>query len=188
MELMRLGGPMMWPLLILSIAALGLIVERFLVISPYRVPKGITVLSTESDVMTSLKNSDHLALFREVLATKKDEISIGIAGQSVVAVMEKRLGLLSVIAKTATLMGLLGTILGMIDAFSVIAATTTGVDMTKLAEGLWQALITTATGLFIAIPTYLFVAYFEARVREMANFLTLAGNIVLQQPQVNQNA
>ena len=51
--------------------------------------------------------------------------------------------------------------------------------MALLAQGLWQALITTAAGLIIAIPTSLALAYYQGRVRDVAHFLTLSGNLLL---------
>jgi len=177
MELIALGGPVMWPLLALSMAALAIVIERLLVIRVFRAPKGITALSSASDVRAAVSGLSPLSSFAKALCESGDARRITLAGEEVLARMEKHLSLLAVIAKTSTLLGLLGTILGMIDAFSVIASMTSGVDMTLLASGLWQALITTAAGLVIAIPTYLFLAFFEARVKAMAEFLTLAGNI-----------
>ncbi len=83
------------------------------------------------------------------------------------------------LAKSATLLGLLGTVLGMIGAFFVVSSSTTGVDMSELSRGLWQALITTAAGLIIAIPAYIAVAWFQTRADAMGELLTLAANIVL---------
>ena len=178
MKLMLLGGPMMWPLLALSLAALAVIVERLLVILPLKPPAGLTALSTPDDAMRAVSGSRELGDFARALE-RGGESAIVLTGESIVERMSVRLAMLGTIAKTATLLGLLGTILGMISAFAVIAETTTGVDMAMLAQGLWQALITTATGLVIAIPSYLFLAWFESRVTAMSGFLTLAGNIVL---------
>ena len=76
-------------------------------------------------------------------------------------------------------MGLLGTILGMINTFSRIAESASGVDMTMLAGGIWQALLTTAAGLCIAIPALFFLSFFQNRVRRVADALNKAGNAVL---------
>src|SRR5699024_5047774 len=71
------------------------------------------------------------------------------------AFMEKRLSLLATLGRISPLLGLLGTIIGMIQTFAVIAQSRSGIDMELLAEGIWQALITTAAGLIIAIPAVL---------------------------------
>ncbi len=61
-------------------------------------------------------------------------------------------------------MGLLGTVTGMIKCFIKIEQIGGGVDVSALAGGIWEALLTTAAGLSVAIPTILFYHYFEARV------------------------
>lgn len=180
MQLMLLGGPMMWPLLIASVVALAIVVERCIYLSGCRAPSGIRPTSTREEVLAACAGNAALEDFRRTLEPERpDEIVVQMTGESVVAAMEERLGLLSAIAKAATLMGLLGTILGMIETFSSISSSTAGVDMSMLAEGLWQALITTATGLVIAIPSFVALAVFEGRVKRMAAFLTLAANITL---------
>lgn len=181
MELMRLGGPMMWPLLAVSIAALAIILERFWAVIAYRVPRGITTHSSRTQVIEAASKLEPLSAFvQELRSEAPNEDMLAMEGQSVVADMEKRLGLLAMLAKCATLMGLLGTILGMIETFSVIADTTSGIDMSLLARGLWQALITTAAGLIIAIPSYIALALLEGRAQAMAQFLSLAANICTQ--------
>ena len=77
------------------------------------------------------------------------------------------------------LLGLLGTVFGMIDTFSAVASAPGGVEMTALADGIWQALITTAAGLSIAIPTILGLSYFESRVDDVTERLNRAGDLIL---------
>lgn len=175
MDLLNLGGPVMWVLLLVSIVTLALIIERCIVYSKMPVPKGITPLSAREDVLQTLEGVPGLASFAAALkAPSYDEERVSLAGQHVIDLMEVRLDLLGAMAKLATLLGLLGTVLGMIDTFSAISSATGGIDMTSLAEGLWQALLTTAAGLMIAIPTGLALVAFEGRVRRMAQTLTLA--------------
>ena len=175
MDLLNLGGPVMWVLLLVSIVTLALIIERCIVYSKMPVPKGITPLSAREDVLQTLEGVPGLASFAAALkAPSYDEERVSLAGQHVIDLMEVRLDLLGAMAKLATLLGLLGTVLGMIDTFSAISSATGGIDMTSLAEGLWQALLTTAAGLTIAIPAGLALVAFEARVRRMAQTLTIA--------------
>ncbi|MDO5532625.1 MotA/TolQ/ExbB proton channel family protein [Sutterella sp.] len=179
MNILTLGGPMMWPLLAVSIAALAIIVERLLVLSNYRVPK-LGASDSGEAALAAAGSVELLGEFTTLLKREHpDERLLEAAGQDVIHRMETRLGLLTVLAKSATLLGLLGTILGMISAFFVVAGSTGGVDMSQLADGLWQALITTATGLIIAIPSYLAAAWFQMKADAMARFLMLAANIVL---------
>lgn len=71
---------------------------------------------------------------------------------------------LDVVAQTAPLLGLFGTVLGMIEAFSQLEAAGASVDPSQLAGGIWTALITTAVGLAVAIPFSLISAWFEGRI------------------------
>ena len=180
MELMKLGGPMMWPLLAASIAAFAIIIERFIFLGAYKVPKSLRATSSRSEAAAACSGVPVLAEFAKLLsADRPNAAALEMTGAAVVADMENRLGILASLAKTSTLMGLLGTILGMISTFSAIAGASAGVDMGILAEGLWQALITTAAGLFIAIPSFIASAVFEAKVKRMADALTLAANIAV---------
>ena len=88
------------------------------------------------------------------------------AGRHVVHDLEKHLQTLGTIAAITPLLGLLGTVIGMIKVFSAI--TTFGVgDPQALAEGISEALVTTAAGLSVGIPSLLFHRYFRGRVNEL---------------------
>jgi len=76
---------------------------------------------------------------------------------------ERGLGFLAVIARVAPLLGLLGTILGMIDVFMNLP-TMSGANMHVMAEGIWKALLTTVAGLTLAVPVILCHAYLMSRV------------------------
>lgn len=179
MEFMRQGGWMMWPLLIVSVVNLAIILERFWVINATRAPQKLEPHAGVSEVLEAVGKRSAYQAFKETLtAPKPNEKMIALPGQNIVISMERHLSMLDILAKSTTLMGLLGTVSGMIKAFAVIAESTGGVNMTLLAEGLWQALITTATGLIIAIPSNIASAWFRSAVSETAYFLTLAGNIV----------
>ena len=92
--------------------------------------------------------------------------SIEDVGRHVVHELERYLNTLGTIASIAPLLGLLGTVIGMIKVFAVI--TTQGVgDAGVLAGGISEALITTATGLSVAIPSVMFYRYFRGRVDEL---------------------
>ena len=91
--------------------------------------------------------------------------------------LRKYLRGLDFVAQTSPLLGLFGTVLGMIEAFSQLEAAGASVDPSQLAGGIWTALITTAVGLAIAIPTSLVVAWFESRIENERAVMetTLAG-------------
>ncbi|WP_158964338.1 MotA/TolQ/ExbB proton channel family protein [Chachezhania sediminis] len=79
--------------------------------------------------------------------------------------LESGLGLLDIIAQLAPLMGLFGTVLGMIDAFRTLQGAGNSVDPSMLAGGIWVALLTTAAGLAVAMPTSLLLTWLDARLR-----------------------
>ncbi|MFK7960221.1 MAG: MotA/TolQ/ExbB proton channel family protein [Phycisphaerales bacterium] len=90
------------------------------------------------------------------------------AGAREASVLRRRLRVLSVIAAVAPLMGLLGTILGMIDAFRTVASAGDALGRTELlAEGIYEAMITTAGGLMVAIPALLAYHWLSARVQRL---------------------
>lgn len=181
MELMRMGGFMMWPLLLVSIFVLAIMVERLIICSRYRLPEKILPGSDREKGLDAVRSIAPLAPFaKELSATDPDEDTLTLLGSLVVADMESHLPLLGTCARLATMMGLLGTVIGMINTFSVIGSAVGGVDMTMMANGLWQALITTATGLSIALPAYFVQSFCQMRAQEMARRLSLVANVVLR--------
>ncbi len=84
---------------------------------------------------------------------------------------KKNLTVLEVIATISPLLGLLGTVLGIIDSFDILSVTGGTADPAQLSSGIARALLTTATGLFIAIPTTIFYTHFigivNKRIREI---------------------
>lgn len=81
--------------------------------------------------------------------------------------LEKYLGILATIATISPLLGLLGTVTGLIKAFMVIEAKGGLVNPGELARGIWEALLTTVVGLIVAIPAYLAYNYFVSRVNNI---------------------
>ena len=101
---------------------------------------------------------------------QKEEIKEAIedAGRQEIPLLERGLGALATIAHISPLLGLLGTVIGMINTFQVIQKEAYAVSPGDLAQGIWVALITTALGLSVAIPTYVAYNYLVNRVN---NFL-----------------
>jgi len=168
----------MYPILLCSILALAIFLERLWTFS--RIRRGTSVLVKEVENLV-LKNKIDEALTvcqrngnplarifiaalrlagrpREQIKTVVDEV-----GSREAAPLERYLGLLGTIATISPLLGLLGTVLGMIRAFTVIAIQGVGTPAT-LGGGISEALITTATGLSVAIPTILLHKYLAGRV------------------------
>ncbi|MAC77727.1 MAG: flagellar motor protein MotA [Rhodobacteraceae bacterium] len=92
--------------------------------------------------------------------------------------LERGLSALDIVAQLAPLMGLFGTVLGMIDAFRALQNAGTSVDPSLLAGGIWVALLTTAAGLAVAMPTSLILNWFEARMRRDRVFANRALRVI----------
>ncbi|MBQ4325746.1 MAG: MotA/TolQ/ExbB proton channel family protein [Mailhella sp.] len=191
MNIFMLGGWMMWPLALVSVMVTAIIIERILLFSSCPFPaRDFTERlekAVEGDTAPLLEAMGRIALlkrFSGLMASShpQREASLRIEGEAVVRRLEKHLSMLSILARLAPLMGLLGTVLGMISTFSEIASAQAGVNMNQLAGGIWQALITTAAGLVIAIPALFFLHHFQSRVNSVASALSEAANAMLSLP------
>ena len=191
MNIFMLGGWMMWPLALVSVMVTAIIIERILLFSSCPFPtRDFTERlekAVEGDTAPLLEAMGRIALlkrFSGLIASShpQREASLRIEGEAVVRKLEKHLSMLSILARLAPLMGLLGTVLGMISTFSEIASAQAGVNMNQLAGGIWQALITTAAGLVIAIPALFFLHHFQSRVNSVASALSEAANAMLSLP------
>lgn len=178
------GGLMMWPILLCSIFGLAIIVERFYYLQRIRPPK-ISLLGRVKGLLKEEKPLEALRLCENLNNPIAHILAVGIqirkrsledkercfklAGSKLLRAMEKNLRGLAVIANIATLLGLLGTVTGMIQVFMKIESVGGQADVSVLAGGIWEALITTAAGLFVAIPASFFYYYFEGRVDELSS-------------------
>ena len=180
-ELIKAGGWIMFPIVICSIAALAICVERGWSLRRSRItPKHLVAQvwswiknnQLDKNKLKTLKNSSPLGeilaagLVNHVHGRETMKESIQEAGRHAVLSLEKYLNTLGTIALIAPLLGLLGTVIGMIEVFTVITIQGTG-DASALAAGISEALITTASGLTIAIPALMFHRHFERRVEEL---------------------
>lgn len=180
-ELLKAGGILMIPLGLLSVISLGIIAERFWVLRQERVSPRHLVAQVWTWFKKGQINKKNLNILRansplgEILASgllnhkhgrEVMKESIRDAGHLVTLRLERFLNFLGTTAAISPLIGLLGTVIGMINVFNVI--TTQGVgDANALAGGISVALITTATGLVVAIPAFMFYRFFERRVDEL---------------------
>lgn len=178
-DILMSGGWVMIILILASILALAICIERFLGLKESKIiPDGFTEQLVSRIRQKPLSQSE-VEIIREesavaaVLAAgierrgqsrEAAQEAMELEGLVQVTNMERFLNLLGTIAQVAPLLGLLGTVLGMIDVFSVIMET--GADKSGLAGGISQALVTTAAGLFVAIPSLFFYRYFNRRIEE----------------------
>jgi len=140
-----------WPLLACSILATMIILERVVFILTTSFNNG-QLLKNISTILWSHKNQPR---------NLRDEIVTLELGKAK-APYDRGLLMLRLIAALAPLCGLLGTILGIIEAFRVIAVTTNPVTPNMIADGLWEALLTTAIGLMIALPAVIASSFLSA--------------------------
>ncbi len=177
-ELVKAGGWLMLPIIACSIVALAIIGERLWGLRTVRViPKRLVAHvwnlqqrnQLDASQVSRLRESSplgHILAAGLMNRNHEREImkeSIEETGRQVVHELERYLNTLGTIAAITPLLGLLGTVIGMIKVFTAI--TTQGVgNAGVLAGGISEALITTATGLSVAIPSLMFFRYFEGRV------------------------
>jgi biopolymer transport protein ExbB len=179
LELVKAGGWLMLPIIACSIVALAIIIERLWSLQVRRVlPKNLVAQVWRWDKIHQL-NDEHLkelqassplgSVLAAGIANRKQnrevmKESIEDTGRHVVHELEHYLNTLGTIAAITPLLGLLGTVIGMIKVFATI--TTMGVgNPGALAGGISEALITTAAGMSVAIPTLMFYRYFRGKVR-----------------------
>ncbi len=156
------GGLLMWPILLCSVAALTLIIVKALQLGSV-----LGRLSTSVEGVLE-KHPPVVAPLIDGIRNGLDEAQLSLLGTRAIRSLEKGLGLLSLIAVVAPLLGFTGTVTGMIQAFMVIASHTGGrVEPSMVAGGIYEALITTASGLFVAIPSHVALHFLEGRVDEI---------------------
>lgn len=176
MEWISKGGFFIWPILVLSVLSLWFLVDRaiyFWVRIP-RINAGLMLICRGRD--NGDKQPGHLAplLQRALASGHGDTDLLELAVEQDMIDAERRLTGLSVIAQAAPLLGLLGTVTGMIDVFQQIQDLSGQVNPSVLAGGIWEALITTAAGLTVAIPALVGYLYFRTRIGRWENYLRTA--------------
>ena len=180
-ELIRAGGFLMWPILACSVVSMAIIAERFWSLRESKVApinlvanvwqwhkseqldaKRIQALRTNSPLgmilAAGLLNRKHS---REIMKESIEEV-----GRLVAHSLERFLNTLGTISSITPLLGLLGTVIGMIKVFTVITSQGVG-DPSVLSEGISEALLTTAAGLSVAIPSLMFYRYFCGKVDDL---------------------
>lgn len=173
------GGILIYPLTLCSIFALTLILERFFYLRKFnfRISKWFQLITSQKssdEIKTQLNQSKSHPVFNVLLAMwsnrdfdqKALEAVALEEAEKELQRLQKNLRPLGVIATLAPLMGLLGTVLGIMKAF-LMTAEAGKVDPVLLAGGIWEALITTCVGLAIAIPCWAAYYYFESRIEKI---------------------
>ncbi|MFH1457883.1 MAG: MotA/TolQ/ExbB proton channel family protein [Candidatus Omnitrophota bacterium] len=195
------GGPVMWPILLCSIFALAIVLEKIWYL--YKIK--IDTQDFLNKILDKMKRHDTKEALRICDGTKspianilkagilkydrpRPQIIEGIEDASLYEIprIEKNLTTLATIAHVSPLLGLLGTVTGMVRSFQIIQAKASSfhpVSPGDLAGGIWEALLTTVAGLIVAIPTFVAYNYLVSRINhfilemekastELVNFLT----------------
>ena len=178
-EIIAKGGWLMVPIILCSLIAAFVIVNRFLALQKSKSNtnqlimkiKSLVLKGAKKDAIDLCSNTSGPAayvlkegLIRSEKSKEEIQSAIESAGKEQIYYLERHLGILATIAGVAPLIGFLGTVTGMIEAFMEIERLSGNVNATVLAGGIWVALMTTAAGLIVGIPTYIFYNYLVSRV------------------------
>ena len=200
-EVISAAGWPIYPLIICSILAVAFVVERFISLRAEKimpaklVDEAIGVSRSGIPAAEVVNQLEQNSLLGEILASgmrmlianprcSEEELraTMEASGRSVAHRLERFLGALGTIASAAPLLGLLGTVIGMIEIFgSQGGGASTGGNPAQLAAGISIALYNTAFGLIVAIPALIFWKYFRSRVDEYLMKLELSTERVFRQ-------
>jgi biopolymer transport protein ExbB len=181
-EFMQKGGAIMWPILLCSVIAFAIVIERLIRLKQEQIDTKsfmdqISRSLKRNKIMEALdlceRTGGPIANILKAGILKHDrpraEVREAIEDASIHEVprLERNLPVLATVAQVAPLLGLLGTVTGLLSAFQVIeskATATTPVNPGDLAGGIWQALLATTFGLCVAIPAFVAYNYLVSRV------------------------
>lgn len=182
LDLLSKGGWTMIPILLLSIVAVYIFIERLLTLQKAsKLPKsfidqikkmvldgdvqGAKALCVQSDSPTAKMIEKGISRLGSSL--KNIEASIENVGRIEIYKLEKNLNVLATISGAAPMLGFFGTVLGMIQAFMAIAQEEGSVSPKLLSSGIYEAMVTTAAGLFVGIIAYIGYNYLITRVQKV---------------------
>lgn len=181
-ELIQSGGVLVWLIILCSVVSVAIVIERFWTlkksaVTPFGLMDQVEKLLDEEQLdpvkVAEIRRSSPLGRILAAGMVNIDQHRVVMkeaieeAGRHVIHDLERYLNALGTIAAITPLLGLLGTVIGMIDVFAAITSSGVG-NPTVLAGGISQALITTAAGLTVGIPSLMFHRYFRGRVTELA--------------------
>ena len=194
-KFMHQGGPVMWVLLAFSITALAVMVERWLVLRKAKINVNEFLAKLRKALIVNKSLRDAIKIceqYRGPLASimkagllkygqpKEDiEKTIETASLHELARLEKRLVLLASVDNVAPLLGFFGTVTGMIQSFEALAEQGLS-NPGAVAAGISEALVTTAAGLLVAIPTQLAYNFFMNSINKSVRDIETSTNMLLE--------
>lgn len=185
------GGPVMWLLVALGVAALVVFAERALFLHRGQIRSteffnGIKNLLQKGRLMEALTLCEETpgpvaAVMKAALRHAQDDeqgmrFAVQDAALAEIPVLERRINALAAIAQIAPLLGLLGTLLGMIRTFWLFNQGGDYATPSVLAGGMWEALLTAAAGIAVAIPAHVARHFLNGRVRALVHDMEWVGN------------
>jgi biopolymer transport protein ExbB len=182
LELLQKGGPLMWLIVLCSVVALAVFLERLLYLHRASIAvgdllRGLSNILRKGDYAEALQECAttpgpvarvaHAVILRHNTPRADLKEIAEEAGQLEVPKLERNLSLLATIAYTTPLLGLLGTLLGLLDAFQTIASQSGYATAADIADGVYQSLLTSASSLAVAIPAFVAYSYLSSRVNSL---------------------
>lgn len=195
LDLVRAGGPVGYAIILLSFCGLALVVDSFLKLKDQRlVPQNLAQQVHEltskgrfEEVLSLCKTHDSMLarIIAGGLSDGKlglDAVREGLEQQGVMEVtqLRERIGYIGLIASVAPMLGLLGTVTGMIASFRLLGEAQGAARPDELALGISQALVTTCMGLVVAVPLMFFYAFFRNRITRIGNEAAAVGEKMLR--------
>ena len=190
LELMQKGGPAMWVILAVSVVGVAVFLERLIYLHRAQVRVGEFLRGLANLV----KGDRYEEARKQCLSTPGPVARVALsavlardcpraelrdivqeAGQLEVPRLERHLGLLTGLAYTAPLLGLLGTVLGLLEAFYLVSTQGGYATVADISGAVYQSLISAAAGLAVAIPALIGASYLSARVKELLHDMERAG-------------
>ena len=183
MDLFKSGGIVMWPLLLISIISLACILERFaywkdvikkndnkllMTVEKYSTMTSVDYINQKKTSLIPLEKVllDAIEIIDRSILSDKENINIRLALEISIQSIQSEFGkfsnLFSTIITVSPLLGLLGTVLGLINSFAFIKLGESGANVKEVTGGISEALISTASGLLVAIITLVFSNYFNS--------------------------
>ncbi len=184
----------MFPILVCSIIALTIIIERLYyfkriqenpetmfgnlkqLLQDGEHPKALKLVKNSTGPIGRLMEA---GIHNKKTPTWKLEEKLSVTAQEEVNKVSKNIRALEVIATISPLMGLLGTVIGMVRAFNKVAEYSGQVDPSILAGGIWEALLTTAAGLSVAIPAVVMLHYFDRKIEKISFLLSKFSQLLI---------
>ncbi len=189
------GGPVLWLLLIISAVAVAVFIERFLhchraQINSTEFLNGVRTVLKRNNVVEALSICDatpgpvarlvRTAILNREESRERLREALEEAGSVEVPRLEEKLNLLATIAQISPLLGLLGTVLGFIQTFAQMQESGLNAHVGQLSTGIWQALISAAAGLAVAIPAHAGYNYLVSRVNSIVFDLERAATEIVR--------